>query len=371
MTMFDIAVIGAGLAGLHCSKLLASRGLRVALIDRKRSVADNVQTTGIFVRKTWEDFALPAEQLGAPIRRVTLYSPARRAMTLEADHDEFRVGRMQWIYLWMLEQCSRAGVVWMPSTRIDSLDDVPARFVIGADGARSLVARELGLDQNREMLVGLEEVVASRGSEPELHCYLDPQLAPGYIAWVCDDGEESHIGVAGYRGAFDPAASLKQFRASIGETRKPIERRGGLIPVGGILRRIANERGLLIGDAAGAVSPLTAGGLDAALRLSEFAANVAASYLESGDPRVLRDYTGDAFRTRFIARKWMRRVMRVASNRPVMELACAMLRTPPLRAFAAHVFFSRGSFPDPPVFQWGTGASPVRTGGGACPPLRM
>ena len=72
--MFDVAVIGAGVAGLHCARLLGARGLRVALIDRKRSVADNVQTTGIFVRKTWEDFALPAEQLGAPIRRVTLYS---------------------------------------------------------------------------------------------------------------------------------------------------------------------------------------------------------------------------------------------------------------------------------------------------------
>src|SRR4051812_5120454 len=191
--MYDIAVIGAGLAGLHCSRILASRGLRVALIDRKRSVADNVQTTGIFVRKTWEDFALPAEQLGKPIRRVTLYSPARRAMDLVADHDEFRVGRMQWIYLWMLEQCSRAGVTWMPSTRVQSLDDVPARFVIGADGARSLVARELGLDRNREMLVGLEEIVASRGGEPQLHCYLDPRLAPGYIAWVCDDGEEAHV----------------------------------------------------------------------------------------------------------------------------------------------------------------------------------
>src|SRR5205085_2386281 len=242
---------------------------------------------------------------------------------------------------------------------------------IGVDGARSLVARELRLDRNREMLVGLEEIVASRGGEPQLHCYLDPRLAPGYIAWLCDDGEEAHVGVGGYRGAFDPAASLLRFRESIGETRRAIERRGGLIPVGGILRRIANERGLLVGDAAGAVSPLTAGGLDAALRLSEFAARVTASYFDSSDPRVLSEYSGDAFRARFITRTWMRRLMRVASNRPMMELACALLRTPPLRAFAAHVFFARGSFPDPPSlrFQWRTGASPVRTGEGACPPL--
>ena len=55
---------------------------------------------------------------------------------------------------------------------------------------------------------------------------------------------------------------------------KLVETRGGRIPVGGVLRKIANEHGLLIGDAAGAVSPLTAGGLDPAMRLSKFAAEL-------------------------------------------------------------------------------------------------
>ena len=54
--------------------------------------------------------------LGKAIREVILYSPRRRALRLEADHDEFRVGRMGWIYLQLLEQCSRAGVHWMPSS---------------------------------------------------------------------------------------------------------------------------------------------------------------------------------------------------------------------------------------------------------------
>ncbi len=42
--------------------------------------------------------------------------------------------------------------------------------------------------------------------------------------------------------------------------RRPgtVERRGGPIPVGGVLRRIGCADGLLVGDAAGAVSPLTA-----------------------------------------------------------------------------------------------------------------
>src|SRR5437660_6174835 len=116
--MFDVFVTGAGLAGLQVAHLLALRGLRVALADSKASVADSIHTTGIFVRKTWEDFPLPHEQLGRPIRRVSLYSPARRALHFEAERDEFRVGRMAWIYLYLLEQCSRAGVTWLPSSRV-------------------------------------------------------------------------------------------------------------------------------------------------------------------------------------------------------------------------------------------------------------
>ncbi|MBV9494784.1 MAG: NAD(P)/FAD-dependent oxidoreductase [Acidobacteria bacterium] len=357
----DTIIVGAGLAGLQCARLLAQRGLRVLLIDRKRSLSDAVHTTGIFVRKTWEDFPLPDEQLGRAIRNVTLWSPKRRPLRLAADHDEFRVGRMSWIYLYLLEQCARAGVAWMPSTRLVAIDDqhvivergrkqerIAARYVVGADGARSAVARALQLGTNREMLVGVEDVLPSSGTAaPELHAYLDPRLAPGYIAWTLDDGEEVHVGVAGYRERFDPISSLAKFRASIGDSRKAMERRGGLIPVGGILRKLANRRGLLVGDAAGAVSPLTAGGLDAAMRLSTFAADVIATYLETGDARVLDAYTGDRFRARFVTRQWMRRAIRAVEHPLTMELACATLRTPPLRAFASHVFFSRGgSFPE-------------------------
>lgn len=363
----DTVVVGAGLAGLQCGRLLASRGVRVVLLDRKRSVADSVHTTGIFVQRTWEDFPLPDEQLGRPIRRVTLYSPARRALRLVAAGDEFRVGRMSWLYLYLLEQCVRAGVTWMPSSRLVTCEPLPggtavtlergarrerieARYVIGADGPRSLVAQQLGLDCNREFLVGVEDVLPSAGaSEPELHCFLDPRFAPGYIGWIVDDGAEAHVGVAGYRERFNAAESLRAFRATLPEPYaggRSVERRGGLIPVNGILRRIANRHALLIGDAAGAVSPLTAGGLDPAMRLSSFAAEVVAEFLDRGDPAVLREYTGDRFRSRFIARRWMRRTIRAVGNRWTMELGCAMLRTPPLRTLAAHIFFGRGSFPD-------------------------
>ena len=109
MDSYDVVVIGAGLAGLQCTRLLAGHGLGVALVDRKPALDVAVHTTGIFVRRSLEDFALPPSCFGPPIRHVTLYSPARRTLELESRSDEFRVARMGPLYTRLLKDCQAAG----------------------------------------------------------------------------------------------------------------------------------------------------------------------------------------------------------------------------------------------------------------------
>lgn len=366
----DVLVVGAGLAGMECARPLSEAGARVMLADRKPAVDHAVHTTGIFVRRSLESFALPDDCLGPPVRRVAVYSPSGRSMMLESPHDEFRVGRMGALYRRGVEACVGAGVVWAPSTGVASLEPdgagsvavlerggrrerVRARFVIGADGATSRVAPALGLDVNREWIVGVEEVFrgGGTGQAPALHCWIDPVVAPGYIAWVVDDGEEVHVGVGGYASRFQPAVALRGFLARVAPRfglagAVACERRGGRIPVGGVLPRIACARGLLTGDAAGAVSPLTAGGLDPCLRLSTLAAQVTAEFLESGDPAALAPYDGTGLRARFRSRLLLRRALAAVRSPVAAELACAALRLPGGRAVARKVFFGRGSFPD-------------------------
>ena len=160
------------------------------------------------------------------------------------------------------------------------------------------------------------------------------------------------LGERGFRVLLvDPLKALREFRASVNgivdlRAAKLIERRGGRIPVGGVLRHIANDRGLLVGDAVGAVSPLTAGGLDPCIRLSTFAARVIGDYLETDDARALAAYSGELFRARFISRLWMRRVIAAVQTTAIVELGCALLRLPPINLLVWQVFFGRGSFPD-------------------------
>jgi flavin-dependent dehydrogenase len=386
MKSFDVVIVGSGLAGLQCAKLLSQRGAKILLVDRKTDLTKGIHTTGIFVRKTLEDFRFPPETLGKPVRNVALYSPRLKRLNLSSKYDEFRVGKMGALYESYLRECVKNGVEFSNSTRyvsaervINAGDSAPlspeqiqpaetivklekngeafavkTKVLVGADGANSRVAKDLDLDENREFIVGVEEVWqgVSLTGEPVLHCFLDSKLAPGYLAWVTNDGEEVHIGVGGYHAGFNPREALEKFKAKvIGKivdlrSAELAEKRGGKIPVGGVLKRIACERGLLIGDASGAVSPLTAGGLDPCLRLSKMAAQVIWERLESGNPRVLLKFSGELFRARFVSRLWMRRVLAMFSNQFLLETGCFFLRLPLLEKLAAHVFFGRGSFPD-------------------------
>ena len=370
METYDTIIVGAGLAGLQCAHLLASRGISVLLVDRKRSLQQLIHTTGIFVRKTLEDFDIPDYCLGPAVRHVTLYSPALRAIELVSAHDEFRIGKMGQLYDHYLNRGLRHGLQWMPGTsylshsiearrlrvRLETQSQervVEARYLIAADGAQSRLAANLGLESNTEWIIGVEKVFTGARIEgpPRLHCFVDPQLAPGYIGWIAHDGEETHLGVAGYRARFNPLASLNRLRTKTAHIvdlseATEVEQRGGRIPIGGVLRHIANDHGLSIGDAAGAVSPLTAGGLDPCMRLSTFAAEVVAEFLRTGDARILRSYSGERFRARFASRIWARRLASSVTNPAVIELGFLALASPLLKPLARHVFFGRGSFPD-------------------------
>ena len=61
----DCTIVGASFAGLACATVLARRGLRVRVLERKLDPGDKLHTTGIIVKEVVDQIALfdhlPAE----------------------------------------------------------------------------------------------------------------------------------------------------------------------------------------------------------------------------------------------------------------------------------------------------------------------
>lgn len=117
-----------------------------------------------------------------------------------------------------------------------------------------------------------------------------------------------------------------------------LNHRGGLIPVGGRLAKWhdgSNGRVLLTGDAAGIVSPLTAGGIHTAIDSGWHAAHAIADFLDGGPPP---DTALEKHYPRFRLKRWMRRALDI---NPPNSLYNLMLGNPLFRAMAAEIYFHR------------------------------
>ena len=345
---YDLIIVGGSFAGLACARTAALRGLKVAVLDAKREPGARVRTTGIVVKEASDDFDLPA-RLMRKIRGVRLYAPNDRSLDLSAPGYFFQATDTPGVLRWMASEAERAGATLLYGHRFESAVEhergvalpalgLHASFLIGADGARSRVAENFGLSRNAHFLTGLEiECEPLADLDPRfLHCFADSAIAPGYIAWVVPGVESTQIGVAASRPTRPDLARLLGRLKSVCDIRaiKVTTRRSGLIPTGGTLAQLGTNRVLLVGDAAGMVSPVTGGGIHTALHFGRRAAQLVSDYLDDRGPHPVAALQREA--PRFRAKRILRRVLDTA---PSNALINTLLMTAPMKALAQRLYF--------------------------------
>ena len=195
----DCVVVGASFGGLASAHALATAGLRVTVVEKKTDPGAKLHTTGIIVKDAVDQIALLDSLPTALVRRipgVRLYAPNLKFVDLAAPGYYFLATDTPNVMRWLAATTERAGATLKLGTAFTglqrqrsgfALDGLgTARFVIGADGPRSKVARSAGLGTNRRFLAGVEYEFAGAtiGDADKLHCFIDRRIAPGYIAWV-------------------------------------------------------------------------------------------------------------------------------------------------------------------------------------------
>jgi len=321
---YDLVIVGASFAGLACARTAAMRGLRVAVLERKDDPGEGVRTTGILVKEAIEETDIPVG-LTRMIREVRVHAPGGRSVDLSSPGYFFLATDTPALLRWMAREATRAGAKVLTGRSFRSALDtgsfveiadhgIKARLLVGADGAGSQVARQFALGRNRSFLCGIELEFAPEPALDErfLHCFLTSSLAPGYIGWAVPGVGIMQVGLAASGGVRpDINGFFEMLRRRLGlRLEEPLARRSGLIPAGATLKRTHAGRVMLIGDAAGHVSPLTGGGIVQTLRLGRRCAQLAADWIFAGGDHpaiALRDET-----PRFRGKLLMRRVLNLA-----------------------------------------------------------
>jgi uncharacterized protein (TIGR03083 family) len=247
---YDVVVVGARCAGAPTAAVLAGAGLRVLLVDRDALPSDTVSTHQLF-----PDSLALLDRLGALRRlterhrlRPTRYSwrvlghAVAGAFTPVDGHDRTMSVRRVALDAVLQETAVAAGAELRDRTRVVALlgsgstadpvrgvvlsdgTAVAARWVVGADGRTSTVARLLGVRATRELRGEMSMLLAyweglpdAEWSHIEVHERLGLQSAP------CEDGLHL-LSVAGpatfTRGSAEARqaaylAALRRFPASL------------------------------------------------------------------------------------------------------------------------------------------------------------
>lgn len=358
----DCAVVGASFAGLACATALAHAGMRVTVLERKADVGEKLHTTGIIVKDAIDQVALLDGLPAGLVRRINgvrLYAPNLRCVDLTAPGYYFLATDTPQVMRWLAARTEEAGAciayqtLFRKAERTESGFDLgevgTAHFLVGADGPHSQVAKTFGLGQSRKFLFGIEHEYAGVevGEPDKLHCFIDRRLAPGYIGWVVAGVGIVQVGLARRvrPDRFTATEAMSAFLEKIApifdfRRMRPASMRAGMIPCGGVVEPVAAHRVMLVGDAAGMVSPVTAGGIHTALKHGLAAGYAIADYLSGkrGDPSgwFVHSYP------RFRAKRLLRFLFDHFQSDVLFDL---LLGTKPVRTAASIVYFHhKGAF---------------------------
>lgn len=355
----DLIVVGASFAGAACAIAAAQYGLRVCVLERKRDPGLKLHTTGIIVKeaaeRTWLN-RMPSA-LVRRVERVRLYAPNLRDIALQVPDYYFLTTDTPNLMRWLAAEMQAQGVdlrLAQSFTHAAPADD-PARgrwhlpgighcrWLVGADGAKSRVAHRFGLGHVRDFLYGVEyEFAGAQLREPDaLHCFVSKTLAPGYIGWATQTPCGVQLGLAfRHHAARSGMPDIAALRERVGETLgipaglPPDAVRAGLLPCGGPVSPLARPGVILTGDAAGIVSPVTAGGIHSAWRHGWTTGEAIARHLRDGGPAPER--VAERAAPRYRLKRALRRAFDVAQMDWPFDL---LLGSAPMRWAAERVYF--------------------------------
>jgi geranylgeranyl reductase len=317
---FDAIVVGGGPAGATAAADLAGFGRSVLLLDRGGRIKP---CGGAIPPRLVRDFDIADEQIVARVRNARMVSPTN--VQVDMPMESGYVGMVdrehfdEWLRTRAVEKGAerRAGFFERVTHDPDGVAVVEyytkgadgervagrarGRVVVGADGAKSAVAKQCvkGADRVPYVFAYHEILRAPAAATDELGRAFEPgradifyngKLSPDFYGWVFPHGDTVSVGSGSAKKGFSIRGSVTELRGIAGlKDATTIRREGAPIPMKPMKRWDNGRDVVLAGDAAGVVAPASGEGIYYAMEGGRLAAQAVEKLCATGDVRALRE----------------------------------------------------------------------------------
>lgn len=326
---YDIIIIGASFSGLTLAHHLPKE-LKVLILDHKKKIDAHLESTGLITQATYDllaDFVDVKPFIPNQIKSIGVIGTDYKRNFFSYTDDP-------WIYSTDTPNLVKKISETLPENiklklnskflnyQTNTDTDYPveiiysergkekkikAKFIVGADGAKSSVAQcNSKLSKNTKVLLGLEKVFygdITFGSHPEeaVYHYWFGDFSLGYGGWLSPtmiNGKKAfRLGLAKLEKNVDRFRKIDCFVKKLQEEKmiqiekgtKELLTFASAIPIGGPLKNVYTEHALLLGDAAGLCGAFAADGIKGAVISGKVAAKLLPRYL-NGDKKALKQF---------------------------------------------------------------------------------
>jgi len=301
----DVAVIGAGPAGLTAARALAARGHDVVVLEEHAGIGVPVHCTGVLGVDAFTEFDLPRESILGTAHTARFVAADGSSVSVDAERVEAAVVDRALFDQGLAASSRRAGAELRSGARVRAIavgaagvtigveggDRVEARACIIACGANYRFNRQLGLGVPRTFVQSAQLERPLDGLD-RVEVHLGREVAPGGFAWLVplerDGRPHARLGLMCDTRALARfrqfAARMRERFGAAGDWPDP---RLKVLPLGPVSRTYGT-RLLAVGDAAGLVKPTTGGGIYYSLISGRIAAETLDEALAADDLRDTR-----------------------------------------------------------------------------------